>query len=1037
MKNRFYKLLKSGFLLLLFLASQGVQAQDIAVKGRVISAEDGTGLPGAAVKIKGKAEGTITDIEGNFKLNVESSDVVLSITSVGYIAREVTVGSQTELKIVLDVDVKTLEEIVVVGYGTQKKVNLTGAIDVVSSDQLTNRPIVSTGEGLQGLVPNLNITVPNGDPTSNVDFNIRGYESINGGSPLILVDGVPMDLNRINPEDIKSISVLKDGAAAAIYGARAAFGVILVETKKGNKGIDVRLSSQLTWNQPIWHVEPITNGYEYALLRNEVIEAQGGNPYYQDEYMGRLKAYWDDPENNDPYAMVDGRFEQYGYTAMADNLMSSTSPRQKYDVAISGASDRVNYYTSFGVMNTDGYINHEGNDNYKRYNILMKAEFQATDWLKFDQQITTNLQNSDKPAAGNINSVIRVEPIRAYQMPLIPGYEEFAGAFFDQPFALHARVENGGREKFTTSDVWMRSGITLTPLKNLTVNSNFSYNIFNRQFEDVRLPYQLLSFNLDQDNPYTDWGDDFINTQRDYNQYYVFNTYAEYLMQDIEDHYIKAMVGFNQEWDKNSKVEAMARTLLSPIITDISASSGAQSIDGSSSHATLQGMFFRLNYIFKDRYLFEFNGRYDGTSRFPKGDRFGFFPSVSAGWRISNENFMSGTRDVLDNLKIRASYGSLGNQLLGSNYYPYIPSMGVGSSNFVLGSGVTPFVRSPGLVSPSLTWEKVVSRNFGIDAAFFEGKLTTSFDMYTRETKDMLMRREYPHSLGASAPLENAADLKTKGWEFTANWNKRVSADLSYSVGFNLADWTSEITKYENPTGALGEYYEGQSLNEIWGYETVGIIQDQNQLDNIADQSRLGNEWKIGDIEFVDRNGDGFVNDGINTLDDPGDRSIIGNSTPRYSYGITSAVTYKNFSINLFFQGIGKRDYYPSRGNWTWFFPWRSLNGDRNWVTHSWTPENTGAYFPKAQTDSKNFVPQTRFMQSASYIRLKNVNITYNIPKMWMNKIGLSSGSVYVAGQNLWEHSGIRRPLDPEYIFDSSVDYPLFRSYTVGVVINL
>lgn len=1025
-----------GLLLFCLLFSGTAVAQQM-VTGRVLGEGEPDGLPGASVIIKGTTTGAVSDVDGSFQITVPNGQAVLVFSYTGFKTQEIPVGAQSVIDVTLAEDATALEEVVVVGYSTQKKVNLTGAVDVISSEELTNRPIVSTGEGLQGLVPNLNVTITSGDPTEGVDFNIRGFESINGGEPLILVDGVPMDLNRINPEDIESISVLKDGAAAAVYGARAAFGVILVKTKRGAKGVNVRASTQLSWNKPIFHVDPIENGYEYALLRNEVTTRDGSAPVYNDDYLAGLETYWSDPANNAPWAVVDGAFQNYGYNNLAEGLLNATSPRQKYDVAISGASDRANYYTSFGLLNTDGYINGAGNDNFKRYNILMKGEFMATKWLTIDQSITINIQDSDKPSQADINTVIRTEPLRPHVIPLIPGYEQYEGQFWNHGLMILPQLANGGRDQFSNSDIWLKTGLTATPLKGLSLNGNFSYNIFNRQFESAELPYQVVDFNLDQDNPVVITGDDIIDTRRDFNQYYVLNLFAEYEFKAGASHDFKFLTGFNQELGQNSYVIANGRTFLSPGIVDISATTGVPVTNGGKSHVALRGGFFRFNYNFKERYLLEANGRYDGTSRFPKGNRYGFFPSFSAGWRISKEPFMEVTNKWLDNLKIRASYGSLGNQLLGSNYYPYIPSLGAGQSNIILNSGFTPYVSDPGLVSPSLTWERVISKNLGVDLALFKGKIDASFDVYTRETVDMLLRREYPDILGASAPLENGADLKTSGWEMNVNYRNRKNADFSYSIGFNLADWTSEITKYENPTGSINEFYVGQQLGEIWGYETVGIFQNEEQLNARADQSRLGSAWRVGDIEYLDADGDGEISPGENTLDNPGDRRVIGNNTPRYSFGINGGVNYKAFALTVFFQGVGKRDFYPSSANWTWFFPWQSYNGDNSWITDSWTEDNRDAYFPVQQLGNKNFAPQTRYLQDASYIRLKNINLTYTLPSVITDRIGLGAARIYVGGQNLWEFSRIRKPLDPEYIFDNSINYPLFRSYTTGIVINL
>jgi TonB-linked SusC/RagA family outer membrane protein len=1019
-----------------FLVNQDIQAQNNTVSG--IVSYEGEGLPGVNVVQKGTNKGVITDIDGNYTFTIEQSgEKVLIFSYIGYQTMEVAIDGRSNVDVELLLDSELIDEIVVVGYGSQKRVNLTGAVDIVRSEELENRPIVSTGEGLQGLVPNLNVTITSGDPTDDIDFNIRGFESINGGQPLVLVDGVPMDLNRINPEDIASISVLKDGSASAIYGARAAFGVILVETKRGSEGVNVKVASQLSWNVPIFRVDPIENGYEYALERNRITEANGSAPVYNADYMAGLKNYWDNPDTEPSWALIDGAFQNYGYNNLAKGLVSGSSPRQKYDIAISGASDKSNYYTSFGYLNTDGFYNHPGNDNFKRYNLLMKGDFQAKEWLSFNNQITVNMQYSDKPSAPSINTIIRTEPLRPHVIPRIEGYEQYEGKFWEHGLMILPQLTNGGRAKFSNSDIWLKSGVAISPTSRISLKSDLSYNIFNRNFESARPQYETISFNLDQPNPTNIGGDNVVEVNSQYNQYYVFNAFAEYLYDEKSDHYLKAMVGFNQEWGKNTTILGEALTIISPGVIDIGSTTGAQQISGGKNHVSLRGAFYRLNYILKDKYLFEFNGRYDGTSRFPQESRYGFFPSFSAGWRISEEAFMASTDDWLYNFKIRASYGSLGNQLLGNNYYPYIPSLNSGTSNTVIGSGFTPFIGAPGLVSPALTWETVTTTNFGIDLSFIQGNLNTSFDVYTRKTIDMLTRRDYPDILGVAAPQENTADLETKGWELSIDWADRVSKDFSYNVTLNLSDWTSRITKYDNPTGALSEFYEGQVLGEIWGYQTVGVIQDQAQLDGIADQSRLGNGWTIGDIEFEDLNNDGIISTGENTTGNPGDQVIIGNTTPRYSFGITTGFKFKGVGINLFFQGVGKRDYYPSTGNWTWFFPWRSYNGDKSWLVDTWAEDRRDAYFPESELDSKNFTTQTRFLQNAAYARLKNFNISYDLPSSLVGRTGITGAKVYFSAQNLWEYSKIRQPLDPEYVFNNSISYPLFRSYSAGITVNL
>jgi TonB-linked SusC/RagA family outer membrane protein len=871
-----------------------------------------------------------------------------------------------------------------------------------------------------------------------MDLNVRGFESINGGEPLVLVDGVPMDLNRINPNDIESITVLKDAAAGAVYGARAAFGVVMVKTKKGSGDINVRLSTELSREVPIFHVTPVTNGYEYASIRNQILINGGGTQYYNDDYMARLKTYWDDPKNQPGYAVVDGNFENYEYTRMAEEVMNSFSPKQKYDLSVSGSGEKSSFYTSFGYLNQDGFLNLEGNPNFKRYNILMKGDFQVNKWFSISQQITINSQRSDKPSELPVNSVIRVEPIRSFVVPYLPGYEELEGEFWSNPteFQIQNSVKNGGRNIWSNTDTWLKTGILINPVKNLNLISDFAYQIYNRQQERGAPQFRSVAYDLSRENHFDYQGDNIVEVSSDHDQYYVFNAYAEYELDQFDGHYLKLMAGFNQEWGKYTHVNGSALYPVAPNVIDIGATTGTQMITGSKQQTSLRGAFYRLNYIFRDKYLFEANGRYDGTSRFGKDSRFGFFPSFSAAWRISKENFMAGASNWLDDLKFRASYGTLGNQLLGTNYYPYIATMAVTETNVPLATGKLPVIRMPGLISPDLTWETVVTKNLGLDATFFNQRLSTSFDIYTRETKDMLMRIDYPDILGTASPYQNAADLVNKGWEFSLKWRDNVSRDFSYDLSFALADWTAEITKYENPTGAIGEHYVGEMLGEIWGYETVGFIQDEEQLANLPDQSALGTGWALGDLEFKDLNDDKKINQGSNTLDDPGDRKIIGNESPRYTVALNSGFKFKDFSLSLFFQGVGKRDYYPSRNSWTWFFPFASLNMDRTWIDDAWTPENRDAYWPYIQYNTKNYPPQTRYLQNAAYIRLKSLTLSYDLPEKLLNKIFLKNVKVYVGGQNLWEFSKIHHPLDPEYVFSNSIDYPLARTYTFGVVIN-
>jgi len=620
-------------------------------------------------------------------------------------------------------------------------------------------------------------------------------------------------------------------------------------------------------------------------------------------------------------------------------------------------------------------------------------------------------------------------------------YEPYIGKYFLSLNAL-PYWEDGGRNTETEHRLLMKQEITITPVEGLLIRGDFSYSTYHRERQDVASKIEGIQntdlTDLQMGNGFS--GDDWIRNWSNYDQYYVMNTYAEYTVPGLTDHYVKAMVGFNQEWGRNTYVGARAATLITPLITDISATSGTQQTYGSRSHVTLRGVFYRLNYIYKERYLLETNGRYDGTSRFPKDDRFGFFPSLSLGWRMSNEPFMASTRDWLDNLKIRLSYGTLGNQMLGDNYYPYVSTMGSGTSPYMMsGGGRIPYVSPAGLISPSLTWETVETRNIGLDITTLNQRLDLSLDVYQRNTRDMLMDVEYPSLLGTSAPQSNAADLRTTGWELAATWRDRVGQNWAYSVTLALSDNKAEITKYDNPTGAISEYYIGQEIGEIWGYVTEGIFQTDEEVAQHADQSQLGANWRAGDIKYMDLNGDGEINAGSGTLDDPGDRKIIGYNRDRYNFGLNPDVQYKNWTLNLFFQGRLKRDYLPGNGNWNAFYPFNAGHIEEFYLTETWSPDNPDAYFaaPHISTNTKkNIQPQSRYVQDASYIRLKNVTLSYWLPDNVAQKVGMSRAQVDLSGMNLWEATGMHAPLDPEQTATVTQEYYFDRVYTLGVKVT-
>ena len=1043
----------SFILLCLFLVTVAGNAfaQERTITGVVID-DTGVPLPGVTIMIKGTSTGTQTGYDGDYSLPGVSPDDVLVFSFVGMATQEILVADQAVINVTMQTEAIGLEEVVAIGYGTQIRANLTGSVGRASAERLENRPIASVGHGLQGVIPNLNISIADGDPTTSANYNIRGFESITGGSPLILVDGVPMDLERINPNDIASVSVLRDAASAAVYGARAAFGVILVETKRGTGAdrVNVQFSTEQSLSAPIYTVDPVHDPLVFAEWTNLARLRTRGTRRWDDNYMEGFANWVANPTEENAWGVYNDNIRYYGFNDYHNKLITDFSPQQQYNLNISGTTERTNYYASFGYLTKDGYLrNSEKNEFYDRYNILIRASYQVTDWLNLEPKIVMNIQDSDKPHFYNwdvnINTSVRVAPMMPLRFPDLPYYIEPGDRDqFEQYIGMHfggtnffPYLENGGRQQFTTNDTWLSQAVKLTPVDGLVINSDFSYRTYWRDYENVRSKIDIVSNNL-RSVPMVSHGfsgNDWIDARRNYNQYYVFNTYAEYTLDQFDNHYVKAMVGYNQELGRNSEVRAQANELITPQVVALNATVGNMQTWGTKNHVALTGAFYRLNYIYDNKYLLEFNGRYDETSRFPAESRGGFFPSFSAGWRVSSERFMDGTDDWLNNLMIRASYGTLGNQLLGSRYYPYIATMGAGSTQFIFENSRSPFVNPAGLVSPTLTWETVTTQNIGVSLSAFNQRLEVDFDAYHRDTRDMLMQQTFPSLLGTSAPDANAADLRTSGWEIQINWRDRINQDWRYGLNLALADSWSEITKYENPTGALNDYYVGMRIGEIWGYETVGIFQTEEEVANHADQSAIGANWRPGDIQYRDLNGDGRITPGENTVDNPGDRRIIGNNSARYTFGINPDISYRNWSLNVFFQGLF-RDYWPPASNWQSFWP--HIAGHVEWymIEDSWTEDNRDAYFPHPHimSDVKhNAQPQTRYLQNAAYIRLKNLTLNYNIPEQLLTRMAISRAQVYFAGMNLWEYSPIHPSIDPEDIVTRTQTYYMQRTYSLGV----
>ncbi|OOG18150.1 SusC/RagA family TonB-linked outer membrane protein [Sphingobacterium sp. CZ-UAM] len=1039
------------------------QRTDIEITGTVRSTE--SALAGVTVSVEGHTTlSTKTDANGQFKLRVPEN-AVLVFQYMGYTTARVQIGSQRTVNMTLQASNSQLDEVVVVGYGTQRKVNLTGAVDMISSKQLESRPIANLGAGLQGLIPNLNITTSNGRASTNPEFNVRGFTSLNGGAPLILVDNIPYspdEVARINPNDVESVSVLKDAASAAIYGARGGFGVVLITTKKAKSGqLDVNFSTNVGYRTLGKLPEFITDPYEVMAIKHEA-----GKPLYN-SYPESAREYAKkrslDPSL--PAVTLSDNGQDWVYTGSTDWLKEAynkTAPTYNANLSIAKKSDKIGYYLSSDYYRQDGLLKY-GNDVYKRYNVRGKVDFDVTDWLQVSNNTLLTSMNYDTPVVLDAGDSFfwRVNRTNSLDVPRNPdGSWTRAGAQVLGSLQEGGRNDNRINEFVTT---FSAKAALIKGIWDLNADATFRRSSGLKRSYDVPSKYKT--------GPEAILTPTFSNTyarnENDLTRYNVYNIYTDF-HKNFGDHYLQALAGYNQEYNYNNYNYIQALNLISTTVPSIGSATGNISKDERIKDWAVQGIFARVSYSYKDKYLAEFNGRFDGSSRFPKNNRWGFFPSASAGWVISKENFFEPVKNTLamDFLKIRGSYGSLGNQLFRYDAdfpyydaYPYMPIMDNKLADYILGNGKPPAVYAPRAVSDNFTWETIQTVNAGIDMGFFNNKLGVNFDKYTRYTKDMLVPgKELPGPFGAKIPVQNAGDLKTKGWELRLSW--RDSKELSgspfwYNVAFTLADSRSWITRFDNPTKSLGDqwdrHYVGKEIGEIWGADIVGFFEDDAAA-AASKQSAMGTDdqsykFYAGDPVFADLNGDGKVDMGKKTVDDAGDMHIVGNNSARLPYSLDLSTGWKGFDLRVFLQGIGKRDWYPGASNiyfWgVYAQPWTNptvQNGDH------WKSKDEIGYFPavRAYSAEDNYqqlgIPNKRYMQNGAYMRVKNLTLGYTLPESVLQRIKLRKVRFFFSAENVFEISHIKVKLDPESIGSGNraqAAYPFQRTYTFGLNVNL
>lgn len=1048
--------------LMLLIAFEGF-SQAKAVSGTVVDKQN-VPLIGVTVRVQGTQNGTATNLDGQFTLRNVAESAVLEISSVGMKTQQVPLAGRTTIQVIMHDDTEILDEVVVVGFGTQKKENVTGAVSAVSSKELTARPVNNVVEALQGVVPGMNIsTGANGGALNTTQrFNIRGVGTIGAGSsvsPLVLIDGMEGDMTTLNPNDIESISVLKDAASSSIYGSRAPGGVILITTKKGKAGKTiVNYNNNVRFLSPL-NMPKMADSYNFAIAINDQLTNGGQAPMYSDiklqqildfqqgkstqfmwERGGRWNAF-DDPERKDimPAGNTDWLRTHFG-----------NSVTHEHSLSVNGGNEKNQYYLSANYLDQGGLLNY-GNDNKQRYGLTARINAQIAPWLNVSYTSRFSRVDYEAPSftgGDDISwNVFYFDVVRYW--PVIPLKDP--NGYYTVDSKVN-QIQNGGREN-TQSDVnTQQLAIVIEPIRNLRINAELNYktNTFfrHRDFQTVygydvnKTPFAAAN----QTSSVSEYAykSNFFNP----------NIYADYTTELGEGHRLKMLAGFQSEVYTDRNLSGTRDNIAAGIPT-LNTTTTNPRTGGGYGHWATAGFFGRVNYDYKDRYLAEINTRYDGTSRFLDDKRWNMFPSVSLGWNVAREEFFEDFTDVMSNLKLRGSWGQLGNQNTNS-WYPFYRTIGRGNATggWLLNGQRPNTAWETDLVSSSLTWEKTETLNLGVDISMLRNRLNASFDWYQRKSIDMVgPAPELPNILGIGVPRVNNLDMTSKGWELQVNWRDLIG-DFSYGATLSLSDNNVTIDRYPNDSKTLSMYYAGAKIGDIWGYETVGIAKTneemQAHLTSLANggQSALGSNWGAGDIMYKDLNNDGKIDGGKNTVLDAGDRRIIGNSNPRYNFGLNLDAAYKGFDVKVFLQGTLKRDYMPGSGT-TFFWGavgyWQSnyfephLDYFRPENTTSKLGANVNGYFPRPLENGRNRNSQTRYLQNAAFARLKNLTFGYTLPKPVNEKLNISNLRVFVSGENLLTITDLLM-YDPETVGVGGWDgatYPLSKTFSAGLSITL
>lgn len=999
--------------LVLFSTSYYASAQSRAVTGKVTDSKGET-LPGVSIKLKGTSIGATTSADGKYTINVSGNNSILVVTYIGFVTQEVVVNNQTSLDIALVSDVQGLEEVVVVGYGTQKKVNLTGSVASVSAEQLEKRAVTKSSLALQGQMSGIQVRQGGGNPASNgASLVIRGQGTFSGAgnNPLVLVDGIEASLDLVDPNDIQSVSILKDAASAAIFGSKAANGVILVQTKKGIVGKPVFTYNSYIGKTEATMVPEMINSWEYAEVINQVFADAGAAKRYSDADIAKFKS------GTDPVNFPN--FDHIGNLFNSGNGISS-----RHDMSVRGGSEQTQYMFSLGYYNENGIIT---KNDANRYNIRVNLDSRLNSKLKFSLKMAGNLNKNTQPSGINGLGLGTIVGGAMRNANAIPG--RMPDGFYGRNETLHpeADLESASFLQNKGTNFYTNGSVIWDVFKDLKITGQIGHTYGIGQSKAYVAKYAITpTYGNALNSLNENWSEGTALT---------LQTIAEY-NKKVKDHSFYLLGGVSGQTFDSKGLGAFRDAFPNNSIYEINAGSTARgSQTGSASRNTLQSYFGRFNYNFRDKYLFEANARYDGSSRFPKDSRWGLFPSFSAAWRVSQESFFKDAKDSmswLSDLKFRASWGKLGNQSIGN--YPYQDLLSL-APVYPFGSALSAGAAITTIANKNITWETTTINNVGLDLGLFNDKLSLSADYFVKTTDDILYNVSVSNMLGATPALTNAGSVENRGWDFNLNY-RNVVGEFSYGVSAIFSLVNNKVTKLSkiNQDIARG-LFVGYPIGSAYGFKSDGLFGSNADVAAYATQP-FADQAQGGGIKYLDISGPSGVPDGV--VNATYDRTIIGKPLPTSTYALTLNGGFKNFDFNLMLQGEGGRNDQVNLGQF--FFPLENnSNVQRDAYENRWTAANPNpnAAYPKLRNIASGFFNTNRvdfWYRDATFLRLKNAQIGYTLPKKIIGRAGMSSLRLYVSGENLFTLSDFYKGWDPEMQTGGSAwYYPLSKLYVAGI----